>query len=80
MNRLAIVISSIVLFATTSPVLAEEYWVSQDPSTKQCKIVDTMPDGKTKVMVGATSYPNKADARAAVGAALKAGVCIKNKT
>jgi hypothetical protein len=77
MNRHVVFMSAIVLFATSTPVLAEEYWVEQDPTTKQCQIVDKMPDGKTSVMVGATSYPDKAAARAAVGAGLQAGVCVK---
>ena len=36
-----------------------------DPTTKVCKIVEQMPDGKTQVMVGATSYPTKDEAKAA---------------
>ena len=43
----------------SSPVLAAEFWVSQDPTTKICKIEEKMPDGKTQVMVRATSYPTK---------------------
>jgi hypothetical protein len=38
-----------------------------------------MPDGKTAVMIGATSYPTKADAKAAKKTAKAAGQCIKQK-
>jgi hypothetical protein len=77
MKRVVFVTSLMVLFATSSPVLAAEFWVSQDPTTKACKISEQMPDGKTKVMVGATSYPTKGEARAAKMVALNAGVCVK---
>lgn len=57
--RRVFVTSLTILFATATPVLAAEFWVSQDPQTKGCKIVETMPDGKTMVMIGTTSYPSK---------------------
>ena len=77
MKRVVFVTSLMVLFATSSPVLAAEFWVSQDPTTKVCKIVEQMPDGKTQVMVGATSYPTKDEAKAAKKVARDAGVCVK---
>lgn len=77
MSRVVFVTSLMVLFATSSPVLAAEFWVSQDPTTKACTIVEQMPDGKTQVMVGATSYPTKDAAKAARKAARTAGVCVK---
>jgi vancomycin permeability regulator SanA len=77
MSRVVFVTSLMVLFATSSPVLAAEFWVSQDPTTKACTIVEQMPDGKTQVMVGATSYPTKDAAKAAKQAARAAGVCVK---
>jgi hypothetical protein len=36
-----------------------------------------MPDGKTQVMLGATSYPTKKEAKAAKKVAQGAGVCTK---
>ena len=77
MKRVVFVTSLMVLFATSSPVLAAEFWVSQDPTTKVCTIVEQMPDGKTQVMVGATSYPTKDEAKAAKKVARDAGVCVK---
>ena len=68
-----------IIFATAIPVFAAEYWVSQDPETKHCKIVETMPDGKTQVMIGATSYPTKDEAKAAKKVAREAGQCIKKQ-
>ena len=75
--RRVFVTSLTIIFATATPVLAAEFWVSQDPQTKRCKIVETMPDGKTKVMIGATSYPTKDEARAARKVAREAGQCAK---
>jgi hypothetical protein len=67
----------LTLFGAATPVVAAEFWVSQNPQTKNCKIVATMPDGKTTVMIGATSYPTKTDAKAARKVAVEAGQCIK---
>lgn len=35
------VTSLTIIVATATPVLAAEFWVSQDPETKDCKIVET---------------------------------------
>jgi vancomycin permeability regulator SanA len=77
MQLRVIVTSMTIIIATATPVLAAEFWVSQDPATKHCKIVETMPDGKTAVMIGATSYPTKDEAKKAKKAAVEAGQCIK---
>jgi hypothetical protein len=69
----------LALLGAATPVVAAEFWVSQDPQSKRCKIVATVPDGKTTVMIGATSYPNKADAKAARKVAVEAGQCIKEQ-
>lgn len=77
MQRCVFVTSLVFLAAMASPVLAADFWVSQDPTTKRCKIVEQMPDGKTQVMIGATSYPTKDEAKAAKKVAVDAGQCIK---
>ena len=77
MQRRVFVVSLAILLATSAPALAAEFWVSQNPQTKRCKIVKTMPDGKTEVMIGATSYPTKDQAKAAKTAAEDAGQCVK---
>ena len=71
------VTSLTIIIATATPVLAAEFWVSQDPETKHCKIVETMPEGK--VMIGATSYPTEDEAKAARRVAVEAGQCIKKE-
>lgn len=71
------VTSLTIIIATATPVLAAEFWVSQDPQTKKCRIVETMPDGKSQVMIGATSYPTADGAKAARKAAKDAGQCAK---
>jgi hypothetical protein len=73
------VASMTIIIATATPVLAEEFWVSQDPTTKFCNVVGKMPDGKTAVMIGATSYPTREEAKAAKKVAMEAGQCIKKK-
>lgn len=77
MQLRVLVTSLAIIFGAATPVLAAEFWVSQDPQTKHCNIVETMPDGKTEVMIGATSYPTKDEAKAARKAAAEAGQCIK---
>lgn len=77
MQRSVLIASLMFLVGAVSPALAAEFWVSQDPTTKHCKIVETMPDGATKVMIGASSYPTKDEAKAAKKAAQLAGVCIQ---
>jgi len=77
MQSRVFVMSLTLIIATATPVLAAEFWVSQNPETKVCKIVETMPDGKTQVMIGATSYPTKDDAKAARKVAVEAGQCKK---
>ena len=76
MQRCVFVTSLIFLVALASPALAD-FWVSQDPQTKTCDIVEVMPDGKTQVMIGATSYPTKEAAKAAKKVARDAGQCVK---
>jgi hypothetical protein len=70
-------VSLVVLFGAATPALGAEFWVSQDPQSKHCTIVETMPDGKTSVMIGATSYPTIDEAKAAGKAATKKGQCTK---
>jgi hypothetical protein len=38
-----------------------------------------MPDGKTAIMIGATSYPTEKEAKAAKKVAVEAGQCLKPK-
>jgi hypothetical protein len=45
---------SLVVFIP-APALAD-YYLAQDPTTKQCEIVDTEPDGITMLTVGKSSY------------------------
>jgi hypothetical protein len=79
MRLYGFVTSAAIIIATATPVLAAEFWVSQDPANKHCKVVETMPDGKTKLMIGATSYPTKDEAKAAKKVAVEAGQCIKKE-
>ena len=53
------------LVAITTPALAAEFYLAQDPETKRCKVVPEKPDGQTMVMVGTEPYATKEDAKAA---------------
>jgi hypothetical protein len=64
MIRLPVVAITLLIFATNA-VLAAEFYVGQDPSTKKCKIVKTKPDGKTLAMVGTSSYGTRDEAKTA---------------
>jgi hypothetical protein len=70
----ALIVASVLIFAV-SPALAAEFYVAQDPSTKDCTIVEAKPDGTTMMMVGTSSYPAKEEARAALRAARRTGKC-----
>jgi hypothetical protein len=63
------------LLAISSPALAAEYYVAQDPTTQICKIAKEKPDGTKLVMVGKEAYPTKDEAKAARLAAKQAGEC-----
>jgi len=58
-----------ILVLGASPALASEFYVAQNPSTKDCKIVNTKPDGTTMTMVGPSSYVTREEAKAAKKAA-----------
>lgn len=75
--RLGMILAMFLIGAPVSAFAATEYWVSQDPTTKKCKLDEKMPDGKTRVMIGATSYPTKEEAKAARKAAITAGQCVQ---
>lgn len=64
--RTYLVVAGLLTFVV-SPALAKEFYVAQDPTTKKCGIVDTKPDGKTKIMIGTSSYATKEEAKAARG-------------
>ena len=74
-----LVTSLTIIVAAASPVFAAEFWVSQDLANKRCRLVEKMPDGKTYVMIGATSYKTKDEAKAAMKVAVKAGQCVRGK-
>jgi hypothetical protein len=58
-------VSAVALVFFSMPCLAAvEFYVAQDPTAKDCKIVKEKPDGKTLIMLGA-SYPTREAAKAA---------------
>jgi hypothetical protein len=71
------IVVAAVLIAIATPALAEEFYVSQDPQTKRCKIVTEKPDGQTMVMIGTESYATKEDAKAAKKASSE---CVKKES
>lgn len=67
MQKYLVVAALLSLFAT--PVLAAEFYVAQDPTTKKCKVVEEKPDGKSMVTIGAGAYATRDEAKAAKRAA-----------
>ena len=65
-KRHIVVTALIVGFAT--PALAAEFYVAQSASDKKCTVVETKPDGKTAMMIGAGSYKSEQAAKAAMKA------------
>jgi hypothetical protein len=63
--RTQLIAASLVVF-TASPAFAD-YYLAQDPTTKQCKVVDAKPDGITMLMVGKSSYDLRSLAFMAAG-------------
>ena len=67
MKKYVVVVA--ILTALTTPALAAEFYVAQNPTTQGCKIVETKPDGQTMVMIGTAPYATKEEAKAARKAA-----------
>jgi hypothetical protein len=67
--RTCLLVMSLLLFG--DGVALADYYLAQDPTTKQCKIVDVKPDGVTMIMVGTSSYDLRADAFMAAGSDYK---------
>ncbi|WP_244505427.1 hypothetical protein [Methyloceanibacter stevinii] len=77
MKRYALIaVGLLVLVGGPAFAQDEAFYVAQDTATKKCKIVQKKPNGATLVMIGATSYPTKEDARTAKRAA---EACPKGK-
>jgi hypothetical protein len=67
MHRYVLAAAFAVLMSS-SCFAAAEFYVAQDPKTKDCDIVQEKPDGVTSIMIG-TSYTTRSDAKAAKKAA-----------
>jgi hypothetical protein len=64
-NLLATLLIAVPISAA---VAAEEFYVVQNPDTKNCKISNKKDDGKN-VMIGTSSYPSAEEAKKAKNAA-----------
>jgi uncharacterized protein YegP (UPF0339 family) len=54
------------VFALVTPALAAQFYVAQDPATKQCQVLNARPDGTTQKMVGSGAYKSEAEAEQAI--------------
>ncbi|MDO9384467.1 MAG: hypothetical protein Q7T86_16570 [Hyphomicrobiaceae bacterium] len=54
--------AAVVSLALSTPVLAAEYYVVQDKTTKKCKVVSTKPTEETWVVVGNTAFKTQTEA------------------
>ena len=60
-------IATALLLATASPVLAEEYYVIQDPTTKKCTVVSQKPTTTTTTIVSDNGVTYKTETEAQEG-------------
>jgi hypothetical protein len=56
---------ALLIVLVAGPALATEFYVAKNPKTNACRVVETKPDGKKRIMVGTKSYPTLAEARVA---------------
>ena len=55
-----------LLGVLTAPVLAEDFYIVQNPTTKQCTIVTEKPTTTTTTVVGSTTYKTRTEAQNAL--------------
>jgi len=55
------VIPIAILFGTTAPAFAADYYIVRGPD-KRCKIVETRPTDKTMVVIGGKAYVSRDEA------------------
>jgi hypothetical protein len=68
------IVALLTLLAT--PAAAAEFYVAQNPTTKDCDVVEVKPDGQTLIMVGTGPYKTRKEARDAKKAAAE---CVSKK-
>lgn len=73
MKTYVLAVAAVLTLAT--PALAGEFYLAQDPESKKCKIVETKPDGTTKIQVGEV-YATREEAKAAKQALAE---CVKKQ-
>jgi hypothetical protein len=66
--KIRLLAASLMAFLFTAAVAAEEFYVVQNPKTKNCKISNKKDDGE-HIMIGTSSYPTAEEAKAAQKAA-----------
>jgi sporulation protein YlmC with PRC-barrel domain len=71
-------LTTVVLLVTLGTASAAEFYVVQDTSNKQCRVVESKPSGSTTTIVGGETrvYNTRADAEAA----LKSNSACSNNT
>jgi hypothetical protein len=59
--------TAVFVFALATPALAAgQFYVAQDPATKQCQVMNQKPDGTTMRQVGSGAYKSQAEAEQAI--------------
>lgn len=54
------------VLALATPAVAAQFYVAQDPATKQCQVLAQKPDGTTMRQVGSGAYKSQAEAEQAI--------------
>jgi hypothetical protein len=61
--------AAFVALSSTACLAAQQFYVTQEATTKHCEIGPEKPDGVKKIMLGAGPYATRAEAKAAKKAA-----------
>ena len=67
MHRYLLAAAVAISFAAPA-FAATDYYVAQNATDKKCEVTDKLPDGKTWMEIGKTSYKTKAEAEKALDA------------
>lgn len=59
--------------ALATPALAAQFYVAQDPATKQCQVMNQKPDGTSMKLVGSGAYKSEAEAEQAIQSLTECG-------
>ena len=66
-------VTAAFVVALATPALAAQFYVAQDPATKQCQVMNQKPDGTSMKLVGSGAYKSEAEAEQAIQSLTECG-------